>query len=244
MKGATNMKIIQVPALTRDKAAGRVRYSAIRSEWRPNMWFVRDRAAVEAYCGAQGLPTQGAALRSAAQYNRTAEARAWVSAERKRETARIAAVRQQCQNAAKRCAVLADDLRTIILRTNADLKKVLAAKGNPRIVAFKYCNADGLAPNNPESKPTLIYEVGSIMCVPDADTNVHIGCARGVNIASAEWVNCRALPAIRRFRVELRKSDIACIPQYGGGKFRAFQALITEILSSAQLRDIQYGKIN
>jgi hypothetical protein len=244
-EGVIHMKIVQVPALKCAKNVGKARYSVIRSEWRPNVWFVRDRA-VDHLDGTQGLPTRGAALRLAARYNSTPEAKAWVLAERKRETARIAAIRQVCKDAAKRCAVLADDLRTIILRTNADLLKVLAAKGNPRIVAFKYCNVDGSATSRPNSEPKLKYEVGSIMCVPNADTNKRSDCARGVNIASAGRIHSTAhrFERYRFFRVELRKSDIAAIPQGGNGKFRAFQALITEELSYSQIKEIQYGRIN
>ena len=98
------------------------------------------------------------------------------------------------------------------------------------IRAFKLVKADGYGSYYSNGDP---YEVGKSYEVDDADTDEAQQCARGLNVATLDWV-CRGWkPGQRILLVEHKHADIAAIPIASDGKYRVHRLKVVRELDPA-----------
>jgi len=92
---------------------------------------------------------------------------------------------------------------------------ILADQVGP-IRAYKLVTRDYTGP----TKPGLYYRVGDVLEDVEAETDPLISCARGVNLATLDWVIREWKETYRIMLVEFDRSQLACIPTATDGKFR------------------------
>jgi len=95
------------------------------------------------------------------------------------------------------------------------------------IRAFKLIGADGHGPLYKNSAP---YDVGTSHEVDDADTNEDNRCARGLNVATLDWVCKEWCSGQRIMLVEHKRADIAAIPVGSDGKYRVHRLKVVREL--------------
>lgn len=61
---------------------------------------------------------------------------------------------------------------------------------------------------------------GGAIKVEGANTDEHVECGSGINVATLAWCLRERLPGFRILIVAFKASDIAAIPWTGNGKFR------------------------
>jgi len=66
----------------------------------------------------------------------------------------------------------------------------------------------------------LIYKIGSILEVDDADIDPTTHCGKGISVATLDWCIRDYQEGYRIMIVEFKSKDIACIPTATDGKFR------------------------
>ncbi len=126
----------------------------------------------------------------------------------------------------------------IVVKSMRQLRASLARAHPKRLYrAYKFAHVDGRSPVMRKRRPILVTTVGAVLRVPNADTNEGKTCARGVNVATKQWIfdfESRSRftgdgwydPVYNLFIVEFRKRDIACVPTKSDGKFRLFRCKV------------------
>jgi uncharacterized protein YjbI with pentapeptide repeats len=111
-----------------------------------------------------------------------------------------------------------------------DLLMLLDQPGPLR--AYKLVDAGLRSPIQTTGK--LAYVIGSTIEVPDANTDVTVQCAAGINVATLPWVLRYWEPGRRILLVEFTAADIAAIP-VGDGKFRIRRCTVIREIEFAEL---------
>jgi hypothetical protein len=85
-----------------------------------------------------------------------------------------------------------------------------------KIRAYKLVNDKNIGPFN----GGIVYEIGKVVEVENANTDKNIQCAEGINVASLDWCLKEWKNGYKVLIVEFTAKDIACIPTATDGKFR------------------------
>jgi len=81
----------------------------------------------------------------------------------------------------------------------------------------------------------LVYEVGDVIEVKDADTNEQEHCGKGINLATLDWCIREYKKGYKILIAEFTKDDIASIPIGSDGKFRVHRC---KIIGEKKLKEI------
>ena len=121
------------------------------------------------------------------------------------------------------------------LRTQKDLENLRfwwtkrMIFGLRKVRAYKFVTNERISPINRDN--VLQYLDGKTLKVPDADTNIHEDCSRGIHVSCANWVyqawrqDNGHLNNHKFVAIEFRVKDIAAInPHFG--KFRLFRGTV------------------
>ena len=84
------------------------------------------------------------------------------------------------------------------------------------IRAYKLVTDAGVGP----FKRAIVYTVGAEVEAPDANLDVSVQCAAGINLASLDWCMKEWREGYRILVAEFAAADIAAIPTATDGKFR------------------------
>jgi len=84
------------------------------------------------------------------------------------------------------------------------------------IRAYKLVTADSVGPFN----GGVVYALGAEVEAPDANVDVSLQCAAGINLATLDWCMREWREGYRILVAEFRAADIAAIPTATDGKFR------------------------
>ena len=90
------------------------------------------------------------------------------------------------------------------------------------IRAYKLVTADGVGPFN----GGLLYRVGEMYAVDNANCDVSESCGAGINLATLDWCLREWRPGYRVLIAEFTAADIAAIPTATDGKFRVHRCRI------------------
>jgi len=105
------------------------------------------------------------------------------------------------------------------------------------ICAYKLVTQNGEGPYN----GGIVYEVGKTIVVDEADTDEHRQCAKGINLATADWCMRNWQPSYRILIVQFTAQDIAAIPFATDGKFRVRRCKVVGEKDLAELGLVAQG---
>jgi hypothetical protein len=110
----------------------------------------------------------------------------------------------------------------VVRERQVDLLMLLDQPGPIR--AYKLVTAGGDSPVN--GSPSLHYEIGATVEVPNANTDPNESCGVGIHVATLPWVLREWREGYRVLLVEFTAADIACIPTATDGKFRLHRCTV------------------